>query len=525
MATCPACAQILDDDTEECPFCGVLLAKWRARPAPSRTGVPLTARSSVLRASVFRASGAGGRSSDRRALLLLLGGGVAVAIVWFVFERANHAPGAAGPRAPRRLVLRDDPVSDFDRDLELPSGPSGMAWSSERQELVIANRDQPWGFQRLRRLDADRYALSLVPVREPAHGQEMSFDAVAWNGRSWVAITSGAWFEEPGKVFTEHDADTFELLRHQRAPPLLGALVWDGRGYWAATRRNTEDTDEEAFLYRLDDQLRVGDRFEPPAVGCQGLAVDGDHLWFADVFSDRLFLLDLRPRAPALVHSYPIRFDYPSGLAFDGEVLWIVDYEDDKLRRLNPRLALAWKARPAPTGDAFEETFEEVISSLETVVEPLDGADESAPSAREVATMRVKLPGSGDPAAGGATGLDGDWFGHALTRPEDEWVLLILGERYFLNGPGLWMSGRFAMDSGGHRSAGSGRGTLDFEIEKCDCGDIGKIARARYVLERGTLEIAGFAPGDPRIPASPDGRDNALAFRFERFVPPPVEPR
>ncbi len=164
--------------------------------------------------------------------------------------------------------------SDADLTLDLPGGPIGVAWNGN--EFVVGNRNDPWGFLRLTPSGSDGFEVAKVPVTEPNYRQQVGFDAVTWNGTHYVGYTSGDWFQSPeNNVFTLHDPVSLRFIRYEPAPELLGCLAWNGDGYWAATRRNTENADEEAYLYRLDESFQVVDRMEPPGVGCQGLAWDG----------------------------------------------------------------------------------------------------------------------------------------------------------------------------------------------------------------------------------------------------------
>ncbi|MBP7866094.1 MAG: zinc ribbon domain-containing protein [Acidobacteria bacterium] len=337
MQPCPACGKALEDGTRECPFCGVLTDRWKARagggpgsstPTPGHPG-PMPARRSPL--ATWAAP---------LALLLV----VALAVLVYVLSRrppegASKPPastaGAPAVTGPPVSKVRVEKVSgDFDRVIRLPGDPLGLAAS--HGDLVMGNRAAPAGFLRVRPAGADRVVVEKVPVTEPVNRQQIGLRAVSAGAAGWIGVADAAWFQGEGLVFTLHDPATLQLKDHREAPPRLGALVHDGEGFWAATRLDTENAPGEAWLYRLDGALRVRDRFPSPGKGCQGLAWDGRRLWFADVFSDTLFLLEVSGEAPGVVGRWTLPFDYVSGLAWDGAFLWVSEYGDKTLRRMSP---------------------------------------------------------------------------------------------------------------------------------------------------------------------------------------------
>ncbi len=243
------------------------------------------------------------------------------------------------PSRPVRVRARVDPAAELDRSVPLPIDPLGA--SARDGELLVGNRRG--GLLRVRSAGEDELQLQSVPVSEPDHGQVVSFGGLGWDGSRWVALLDGAWLgRHAGDAFAFLDAESLALSGHQPALPFLGALAWDGKGWWAATRKNTVDAPEEAWLYRLDPSFREVARFPPPGVGCQGLAWDGMRLWFADVFSDRVSVLDVSGEAPRVLTSRPTPFSYLSGIAaFEGEI-WVTEYDTKALHRLNPRVRAAW---------------------------------------------------------------------------------------------------------------------------------------------------------------------------------------
>lgn len=273
----------------------------------------------------------------RRALAVIgIAVTVAVAVAAWLFLR------------PRKTLAETRPASsDFDRAFTLPGSPQGLA--TDGRELIAGNRKDPWGLMRLHRHGDEGFRGEVIPLLETVYKQKMDIQTIVWNGKNYVGYTSAAWFSRStDQVFTIHDRDTLQAIRHLPAPPLLGCLAWDGKGYWAATRKNTVDAKEEAYLYRLDPEFNVISKTTPPSVGCQGMAWDRKHLWIADVFDDAIYVLDVSHPEPRVVSKTTVNVSYLSGLAFFEGQIWLTDYDKDRLQRLSPKERIAWKGGVAP---------------------------------------------------------------------------------------------------------------------------------------------------------------------------------
>jgi hypothetical protein len=338
---CPACQAATEPGATECRSCGIVLGRWRPRterpPTLTRTALPK------------KSAPATAPRMARVLVLGLLGGAVVVGAFWYL--RTGRLP--TFPRVMRVRAL-DAVQAPFDRAYQLPGSPQGIA--SDGTDLVVGNRSDPWGAMRVGRL-AGVWSARRVVITEPVYDQKLSLYTFVWNGTNYVGITTAAWFRRGAEssVFTVHDPRTLEVLSHRDAPPQLGCLAWDGAHYWAATRRNTRDEDVPALLYKLDRGFRVVATSPAPAVGCQGLAWDGRHLWLGDVFSDALFVLDVADGLPRVVNRIELPLQYLSGLAFHEGQLWVVDYGENRLQRVRPDLRTAWTGgfdRPAPVAAA-----------------------------------------------------------------------------------------------------------------------------------------------------------------------------
>ncbi|MHB0970292.1 MAG: hypothetical protein ACYC7A_17355 [Thermoanaerobaculia bacterium] len=344
---CPACSATLPDGAIECSACGIILARWRPRgttphrttrsgAAPARATQPGTAQRPVAAAAPPKPP-----LARRIALILVLsivGASALVAAFWYVRIRPVTGRLAdASPGREKKLKEVDPPGSNFDLAYEIDGSPLGAA--SNGRELIVGNRSG--GVLRIRR-DGSAYRAQRVPILESSFNQEVSISAIAWNGEHYVGYTTGSWFGTTGDVFTIHDPETLRIIDRRPAPPLIGCLAFDGSNYWGATRRNTEDSTEAAYLYRFDSELKVISTSAPPSVGCQGLVWDGRYLWLADVFADEVSVLDVSSGTPRVVGSHSVPVGYLSGIAvFEGEV-WLTEYGEDRIARLRPSVRVAW---------------------------------------------------------------------------------------------------------------------------------------------------------------------------------------
>jgi len=352
--TCPSCKREIAGTVAECPFCGIIFARWRPsanrpRPATIEQPVPPHATPQPAQSSLFRLL--------KIAILSLAGAAIVIGGYWFVKIRPRIQaieggyPSSPGKPSRMKSIDLDRQTGIFDRSARLPVGPTGIGWSGG--EFLVANRLAPGGFLRIVLADDDEIDAQTIPVHEPAFDQQVGFNHVAWNGSEWVALAMASWFQRGnGDVFVTLEPGTLMVREIKEAPPLLGCLAWDGTGYWAATRKNTMDSGEEAFLYRLDREFRVTKRYPPLSSGCQGMAWDGALLWMVDVFSDRIYVVDTSGSEPEMIHSEETGVGYLSGIAWDGSHLWVTEYGENKLLRLDAKQRVAWSGGRGPTGTA-----------------------------------------------------------------------------------------------------------------------------------------------------------------------------
>jgi len=242
---------------------------------------------------------------------------------------------------PVPVRVDSDDNSDFDRTLSLPGDPEGLAWNGA--EFVMGNRIRPLGFLRLFRNEEEQYQTQQIDVRDQDNKRPVHIWTVAWTGKHYIGYTEGKNFDSHSRyVFTVHDPQTFEVIRHYPAPEIVGGLVWDGKGYWVATRKNTRSSTNDVYLYRYDPDFKMIDRTRPPDTACAGLGWDGSYLWFVDTFSSTIYLLNVVGNEVEVVHKYYPAFKNMSAIGFDGENIWVGEYDHGQLHRLNPELKSMW---------------------------------------------------------------------------------------------------------------------------------------------------------------------------------------
>ena len=390
MKECLACNRDIPDRASTCPLCGVILAKWRPRPPriQQQPPPPVAAEPWFAEAALSKAMAAPQLAvpqADRKpglnramviagiALALLVLSAGAYALLAPLRKLALPTPTNVAKPSNTSISTNpiSDPLSDFDLSIPLDSDPLGIACNAG--EFVIGNRATPWGFVRCKWDGEAKWELEKVPVKESIYNQQIAIQTVAWNGTQYIGYCDGAYFGNTHKnVFTVHDPKTLQLLKTYPAPELIGGLVWDGKGYWAGTRRNTEDSGEPAFLYRLDESFNIVGKSAPPHVGCQGLAWDGKYLWWVDVFSKRIYLLTSDKDQVTTVHSYETRFGYLSGISYDGKNIWITEYDNKQLHRLNPKLLASWSGGDFKTSQytAFSGGEANAAASASSTADP-----------------------------------------------------------------------------------------------------------------------------------------------------------
>lgn len=403
---CPSCQAQVADGAVECPACGIIFARWRPRTRPVAVhAVPAPPQRAGSRRRMAAAAIVG----------VLL---IAAAALWWFRVRSKPDEDLVVVQHPK-VIEAIAASGDFDRAYPLHASILGLA--TDGTELVAGIRSG--GLMRLR-FAGDRLEAERVRVLEPVYDQGISVNALTFNGRQYVGIAMGEWFQREGLVFTVHDPKTLALVTTRTAPPSIGCIAWDGQHYWAATRKNTREEKIDALLYRLDTSMKVVGSWPAPGPGCQGLAWDGRYLWHADVFDDALSVLDPSADPPRLVNRTETRASYLSGITWFHREMWLTEYEENRLLRLRPAL------RASMTGAGPESSPGEQLASVLTMASVPSEARltdrrtssfaERAPDDAEVLDQEIELR---DDALYGSWRI---WFGPDLfTRREQTGLITI----------------------------------------------------------------------------------------------------
>ncbi|MBI2215260.1 MAG: hypothetical protein HYU52_16545 [Acidobacteria bacterium] len=401
------------------------------------------------------------------------------------------------PSRAKSLDAQANPGSEFDLKLALPGGPYGLAWDGRR--FLTCKRDDPWGLLEITPEDDGDWTTRQIPVVEATYAQRISLDGITWNGTEFVAIANGSWFQQnDGIVFVVLDPATLRITKTVPAPQRLGAIVWDGARYWAATRNNTRDSGETPRLYELDAELEVVAEHAPPSIGCQGLAWDGRYLWWVDVFSDAISIVDVSGDRPEVVHSWSGPLEYLSGVAWDGRAIWIADYGENAIRRLKGPTLAAWIGGRVPSAGG------QVSQPVPIVSDPADVAalrkdlrsDDWAKRMHARFALRERGLGvdydrrqESSPEPDSPSKIDLDDFSleirdDKLVASWDAWI----GDDY-ISGTSESTSGAVTMPLFARYSVTVRSGALSSEIEK------EYVARAGRNAERDVVFVDGVKPG------------------------------
>ncbi len=300
-----------------------------------------------------------------------------------------------------RLPLVPGSSPDFPYVIKVDAKPDGMTWNG--QQLIFSNRVSPWGIVRITPLENGQYRKTSIPVIEKEYQQQISLQGITWNGKSYVALTSGGWFQsEYKKVFVELDPETFQTTRVLgKAPEYAQCIAWDGNNYWAGTRLHTVDQKGRSVLYKFDINLNTVAEYKGAGVGCQGMVWDGKYLWWGDVFADTITLYNISDstgKTPAIVHQYKLTINLQSGIGFDGKDIWFGDYRNQQLMRLNQELYFDWLGNRFEISDPGQlmllERFENYQSGnlrLDDLIKPLlDGKIQAVDIPDYVDTLRSR---------------------------------------------------------------------------------------------------------------------------------------
>ncbi|NIM59695.1 MAG: hypothetical protein GTO16_12260 [Candidatus Aminicenantes bacterium] len=154
--------------------------------------------------------------------------------------------------------------------------------------------------------------------------------------------------------------------------PCPTGLTFDGNSLWLADNF----TDK---IYKISPESgKILKSFDSPGHHPEGLAWDGKHLWHIDSGEKYMYLLDPETgRALLILES---NSSNPRDLAWDGKYVWIVDYRRDLLIKVSPEDGMMVQNFPSPArepaGIAYDGKYLWVTDRGEDriyLVNPSDG--------------------------------------------------------------------------------------------------------------------------------------------------------
>ncbi len=142
-----------------------------------------------------------------------------------------------------------------------------------------------------------------------------------------------------------------EILKVIKTPgPLPTGLAFDGQNLWLADSY----TDK---IYKIDPKTgNILKSFDSPGHRPEGLAWDGKYLWHIDSGEKSMYCLD--PQTGEALSILESNSSYPRDLAWDGEYLWIVDYQSDILLKVSPQDGMMVQNFPSPAGEPAGLAFD-----------------------------------------------------------------------------------------------------------------------------------------------------------------------
>lgn len=148
-------------------------------------------------------------------------------------------------------------------------------------------------------------------------------------------------------------------------------IAWDGENFYVSDDTTEEDfAGKTVFICKVDRDFKLVKKLPPPAPWLRDMAYDGESLFVASSYEEKIYVLDpetgsVRDHFP-LPHSDKTPMDHPEGLAWDGKYFWLANNAfdgDDYIYKLDPKtkpwgVVEQYKAPgPEPTGLAFDGQY------------------------------------------------------------------------------------------------------------------------------------------------------------------------
>ncbi len=142
-----------------------------------------------------------------------------------------------------------------------------------------------------------------------------------------------------------------DILEVVKSPgPCPTGLAFDGQNLWLADIY----TDK---IYKINPESgKVLKIFDSPGHQPEGLAWDGRHLWHIDSGEKALYKIDPETgRALTILES---NSSHPRDLAWDGEYIWIIDHRQDILLKVSAEDGMMVQYFPSPAREPAGLTFD-----------------------------------------------------------------------------------------------------------------------------------------------------------------------
>jgi len=142
-----------------------------------------------------------------------------------------------------------------------------------------------------------------------------------------------------------------DVLKVIKTPgPCPTGLTFDGQNLWIADAY----TDK---IYKLDPNSgKILKTLDAPGYHPEGLAWDGECLWNID--SGERYMYRLDPETGTTVSILESNSSSPRDIAWDGEYLWIADYRRDILLKVSPQDGMMVQNFPSPAQEPAGLTFD-----------------------------------------------------------------------------------------------------------------------------------------------------------------------
>lgn len=142
-----------------------------------------------------------------------------------------------------------------------------------------------------------------------------------------------------------------DILKIIKTPgPCPTGLAFDGQNLWLADNF----TDK---IYKINPESgKILKSFDSPGHHPEGLAWDGNCLWHIDSGERLVYRLD--PESGRAISILESNSSNPRDLAYDGKYIWIIDHRNDILLKVSPEDGMMVQSFPSPAREPAGLTFD-----------------------------------------------------------------------------------------------------------------------------------------------------------------------